>query len=103
LARDLAMHVAAESPEYLNPEAVPAEIRAKEEDIARSQVQGKPANIIDKIIEGKLKAYYDEVCFICQKYVKDNTMSVTELLKNESKRLGKQIEVKAFYRWKVGG
>ncbi len=103
LARDLAMHVAAESPEYLNPEQVPAAIRAKEEEIARSQVEGKPANIIDKIVEGKLKAFYDEVCFVCQKYVKDNTMTVTDLLKNESKRLGKEIHVKTYYRWKIGG
>jgi elongation factor Ts len=103
LARDLAMHVAAEAPEYLNPDAVPAEIRAKEEEIARSQVQGKPANIIDKIVEGKLKAFYDEACFVCQKYVKDNAVTVTDLLKNESKRLGKQIDIKGYYRWKVGG
>jgi elongation factor Ts len=103
LARDIAMHVAAESPEYLRAEDVPSDIRAKEEEIARSQVQGKPANIVDKIIEGKIKAFYDEVCLICQKYVKDNTMTVAQLLEKEGKRLSKQIEIKAFHRWKVGG
>jgi elongation factor Ts len=103
LARDIAMHVAAESPEYLRAEDVPSEIRAKEEEIARSQVQGKPANIIDKIIEGKIKAFCDEVCLICQKYVKDNTMTVAQLLEKEGKRLSKQIGIKAFHRWKVGG
>jgi elongation factor Ts len=82
---------------------VPSDIRAKEEEIARSQVQGKPANIVDKIIEGKIKAFYDEVCLICQKYVKDNTMTVAQLLEKEGKRLSKQIEIKAFHRWKVGG
>ena len=103
LARDIAMHVAAESPEYLRPEDVPADIRAKEEEIARSQVQGKPANIVDKIVEGKIKAFCDEVCLTCQKYVKDNTMTIAQLLEKESKRLNKQIGIKAFHRWKVGG
>ncbi len=72
LARDIAMHVAAESPEYLRPEDVPHEIRAKEEDIARSQVQGKPEDIAHKIVQGKYRAFCDEVCLVCQKYVKDN-------------------------------
>jgi elongation factor Ts len=103
LARDIAMHVAAESPEYLRPEDVPAEVRAKEEEIARSQVQGKPANIIDKIVEGKIKAFCDEVCLICQKYVKDNTITISQLLEKEGKRLNKALDIKAYHRWKVGG
>lgn len=103
LARDIAMHSAAESPEYLRPSDVPADIRAKEEEIARGQVVGKPANIVDKIVEGKVKAFCDQVCLVCQKYVKDNTLTIAELLEKESKRLGKQIDIKAFYRWNVGG
>lgn len=103
LARDIAMHTAAESPEYVRAEDVPADIRAKEEEIARVQVQGKPANIVEKIVEGKIKAFCDEVCLLCQKYVKDNTMTINQLLEKETKRLNKQIGIKAFYRWKVGG
>lgn len=103
LARDIAMHVAAESPEYLRPEDVPADVRAKEEEIARSQVQGKPANIVDKIVEGKIKAFCDEVCLICQKYVKDNTITIAQLLEKEGKRLNTAINIKAYHRWKVGG
>jgi elongation factor Ts len=103
LARDIAMHVAAESPEYLRAEDVPAEVRAKEEEIARSQVKGKPENIVEKIVEGKIKAFCDEVCLVCQKYVKDNTITIAQLLEKESKRLGKQISIKAYHRWKVGG
>ena len=103
LARDIAMHAAAEAPEYLSPEEVPAAIRAKEEEIAREQVKGKPANIVEKIVEGKVKAFCDEVCLTCQKYVKDNTMTITQLLEKESKRLNKQIGIKTFHRWKVGG
>jgi len=103
LARELAMHVAAESPEYLNPEEVPADVKAREEDIAREQVKGKPANIADKIVEGKIKAYYDQACFVCQKYIKDNSMSVAEFVAAEAKKLGKNITVHSFKRWKVGG
>ena len=103
LARDIAMHIAAEAPEYLRAEQIPHEIRSKEEEIARSQVQGKPEDITNKIVQGKYKAFCDEVCLLGQKYVKDNTLSVAGLLEKESKRLGKEITVAAFYRWKVGG
>lgn len=103
LARDIAMHVAAESPEFLRPADIPAELRAKEEEIARSQVQGKPANIVDKIVEGKIKAFCDEVCLVCQKFVKDNSVTVEGLVANEGKRLGKALDIQGFHRWKVGG
>lgn len=103
LARDIAMHVAAESPEYLSSDEVPQAVKDKEAEIARSQVQGKPANVVDKIVEGKIKAYCDEVCLLCQKYVRDNTVTVAGLLEREGKRLNKAITIKAFHRWKVGG
>lgn len=104
LARDIAMHVAAESPEYLSMADVPADIRAKEEEIARSQVPaGKPANVVEKIVEGKIKAFCDETCLVNQKYVKDNAVTVAQLLENEGKRLNKQLGIKAFHRWKIGG
>lgn len=103
LARDIAMHVAAESPEYLDPSQVPQTVKDKEAEIARSQVQGKPANIVEKIVEGKIKAYCDEVCLLCQKYVRDNTVTVAGLLEREGKRLNKPISIKTYHRWKVGG
>lgn len=102
LARNIAMHVTAESPEYVSPEEVPSEVRAKEEEIARSQVQNKPPHIIDKIIEGKLEAYYAQVCLTRQKYVKEDSMTIAMLLDKESKRLNHPIEIQAFYLWKVG-
>ncbi len=102
-ARELAMHVAAESPDYLNSDEVPADVKSREEEIARDQVKGKPANIVDKIVEGKIKAYYDQACFICQKYIKDNSLSVAEVVAAEAKRQGKNITVQSFMRWKVGG
>lgn len=98
LARDIAMHAAAEAPEYLRPEDVPAEIKTREEEIGREQVKGKPENIIDKIVEGKLKAFYDQVCLLNQKYVKDNSMTIAGLLEKEAKG----AELKSFIRWQVG-
>lgn len=102
-ARELAMHVAAESPEFLRPEEVPSDAKAREEEIARGQVVGKPANIVDKIVEGKIKSYYDQVCLICQKYIKDNAMSVADVVAAEAKKQGKNITIQSFKRWKVGG
>jgi elongation factor Ts len=102
LARDIAMHVAAESPDYLMPEEVPAAVKAREEEIARSQITGKPANIVDKIVEGKLKAFYDQVCLLGQKFVKDNTISIADLVVKEGKRLSKPLAIRRFVRWRVG-
>jgi elongation factor Ts len=102
LARDIAMHIAAEAPEYLRPEEVPADVKAREEEIGRAQVQGKPANVIDKIVEGKLKAFYDQVCLLCQKYIRDNSMTIAALLESESKKLGKTLTLRRFIRWQVG-
>lgn len=103
LAREIGMHVAAEAPEYLQAEEIPSSIKEKEIEIAREQVKGKPANIADKIVEGKVKAYCDEICLLSQKYVKDNTITVAALVEREGKRLNRPLRVKAFYRWKVGG
>ncbi|HEX2579217.1 MAG TPA: translation elongation factor Ts [Rhabdochlamydiaceae bacterium] len=102
LARDIAMHIAAEAPDYLNPEEVPADIKAREEEIARGQVAGKPAAIMDKIVEGKLKAFYDQVCLLRQKYVKDNAITVENLVANEGKRLGMPLKIRRFVRWQIG-
>lgn len=66
LAKDIAMHIAAESPEYLKPEEVPSDVKAREEEIAKSQIKGKPENMIGRIVEGKLNAFYDQVCLLRQ-------------------------------------
>lgn len=102
LARDIAMHIAAESPDYLQPSDVPTAVIQKEEEIAKSQVQGKPAAVLDKIVQGKIKAFYDQVCLVSQKYVKDNSTTVAGFLEKESKRLGKTLHVRRFIRWQVG-
>ena len=96
------MHVAAEAPEFLNPEEVSAEVKAREEDIARSQMQGKPANIIEKIIEGKMRDFYKQVCLNNQMYIRDNAISIAQLVEKEGKRLGKPLSIRRFLRWQVG-
>jgi elongation factor Ts len=102
LAKDIAMHIAAASPEYLSPETVPASIIDNEKDIARSQMQGKPANIVEKILEGKINAYYDQVCLVRQKYIRDDSKSITELVEQRAKEIGKPLKVTHFLRWAVG-
>jgi elongation factor Ts len=102
LAREIAMHTAAESPDYLRPEEVPADVKAREEEIARSQVVGKPPQIVDKIVAGKIQAYYDQACLLCQKFVKDNTVTIASLVEKEGKRLGKPLSIRRFIRWRVG-
>lgn len=102
LAKDIAMHIAAAAPEYLSPEKVPAHIIEHERDIARSQMQGKPANIIEKILEGKLNAYYDTSCLTCQKYIRDDSMTIQDLVSKLAKQVGHELKLTEFLRWNVG-
>jgi elongation factor Ts len=102
LARDIGMHVVAEAPEFLSPEAVPESIKEQEREIARAQVKGKPAAILDKIVEGKLEAYYQQSCLLKQKYVRDPEVSVAQLVEKRSKEIGKPLKVQLFLRWQVG-
>jgi elongation factor Ts len=102
LAKDIAMHVAAAHPEYLSPEKVPAEQVSNEREIAKSQIKGKPENIIDKIVEGKLNSYYDAVCLIRQKYIKDDSKSILQIVEERAKEIGKPLKVTNFIRWSIG-
>ncbi len=102
LAKDIAMHVAAASPDYLSPDEVPADIIAKEREIAEGQVMGKPANIVEKIVDGKLNAFYDSTCLSRQKFIKDDHLSITELVEKHAKASGKPLKLVAFTRWNLG-
>lgn len=102
VARDIAMHIAAEAPEYLSSADVPPTVLEHEKEIARAQVQNKPANIVEKIVEGKLKAYYDQVCLLNQAFVKDPSVSIQALVEQHAKKSGAPLKVKQFLRWKVG-
>lgn len=102
IAKDIAMHIAAASPDFLSPDHVPAHVVEHEKEIARSQVQGKPANIADKIVEGKLNAFYDASCLVRQKYIKDDTVSIQELVNKRAKEVNKPLVLTNFVRWNVG-
>jgi len=82
LARDIAMQVAAANPKYLNSEEVPAEEVSKEKEIYKEQLlkEGKPENILDKILEGKIKKYYEEVCLLNQEFIKDDKKKIKDIL-----------------------
>lgn len=98
LAKDIAMHVAAEAPDYLNPEEVPQSVIEHEKEIARSQLAGKPDNIIEKILGGKVTAFFDQVCLTKQKFVKDSKHSVEEVVAHAAK----DLRVVRFARWQIG-
>lgn len=102
LARDIAMHTAAAAPEYLKPEEVPSSVIDHEKEIVGSQIKGKPANIIDKIVEGKINAYFDGVCLIRQKFIKDDSKTVQQLVDEKSKQTGKPLQIVSFLRWSIG-
>jgi len=102
LAKDIAMHTAAAAPEYLSPEEVPASVLENEKDVARGQMQGKPANMLDKIVEGKVNSYYDSACLVRQKFIKNDQLTITELVNQAAKTAGKPLQVTAFIRWVVG-
>lgn len=102
IAKDIAMHAAAAAPEYLSPEKVPADILNSEKEIAKGQVQGKPENIVEKIVEGKIKAFYETACLVCQKYIRDDSLSITDLVNKRAKEAGAPLAVTHFLRWSVG-
>ena len=106
LAKDLAMHVTAARPLWVNREDVPADIVAKEKEIYREQManSGKPAQVVDKIVEGKLDKWYSEVCLLEQPFVKDPDVTIKDLLtSNDRRSLGENIKVRRFARLEIGG
>ena len=102
LAQDIAMHIVAEMPEYLTPEDVPEKVVNSERDIARSQVQGKPEHMVEKIVEGKLRAFYDKVCLLHQKFVRDPQHTIADLLSLKEKEIGKKLSISRFISWRLG-
>jgi elongation factor Ts len=102
LAKDIALHIAAASPDYLAPEHVPQSIIANEKEIAQSQVKGKPEYIVDKIVEGKINAFFDQCCLVKQKYIRDDSLTITDLVNKRAKETGKDLSVTNFLRWAVG-
>jgi elongation factor Ts len=104
LAKDLTMQVAAANPLYVNPEDIPAEALEREKAIYRSQLleEKKPEKIWDKIVEGKLKKYYEEVCLLQQKFIKDQDITIATLVNNMIAKTGENIIVRRFVRFQLG-
>ena len=104
MAKDLAMHVAASNPRYVRPEEIPAADLEREKEIYRSQLleEKKPEKIWDKIIEGKLNKYFEEVCLMNQKFVKNTDITVGALVINMIAKTGENIIVRRFARFQLG-
>jgi len=104
LVHDLAMHVAAADPQFIRKEDVTPAALEKEREIqrARALAEGKPEKVVDKIIEGRMGKFYEEICLYEQPFVKDNTLTVDQLIKTKIAKLKENIVVSRFARFKVG-
>jgi elongation factor Ts len=104
LVHDVAMHIAATDPRFVRKEDVTPEAFEKEKEIYRAQAAatGKPAPVIEKIVEGKMGKFYEEVCLLEQPFIKDQTVTVHQLIATVIGKLGENISVKRFARFKVG-
>jgi elongation factor Ts len=104
LLRDIAMHIAATDPRYIRREDVTPEDLEREKDIYRAQAAatGKPAPVVEKIVEGKMSKFYEEVCLLEQPFIKEQTVSIQEMIAAKVGKLGENITVRRFARFKVG-
>ena len=102
--RDIAMHIAAANPSYLNREEVPAEILEKQREILRAQDlnEGKPEKIIDRMVEGRVEKYYKENCLVDQQFVKNPDMTITQFVNERIQTTGENIKIRRFVRYEMG-
>lgn len=104
LAHDLAMQVAAANPQYLTPEDIPTEALERERQWQREQVgEGKSEEVIERILEGKLRKHYQEVCLLEQPFIRDEGLTVRDLITSKIAILGENIKVRRFTRFELGG
>ncbi|GBD95404.1 MAG TPA: translation elongation factor Ts [Nitrospirae bacterium] len=104
LVKDIAMHIAASNPFYVRREEIPAEVIEKEKTIYASQVENKPPQVVEKIIEGKLEKFYSDMCLMDQVFVKDpdGKQKIKDLIVEKVARLGENILIKRFARFQLG-
>ena len=104
LAKELAMQIAAMDPLWIKPEDVPKKVIEKEKEIYKKQAQelGKPEKVIEKIVQGRLEKYFTQVCLLEQLYIKDPKLKVKDLITETITKLGENIKVGRFTRFKVG-
>ena len=104
LLKDIAMHIAATDPRYVRREDVTPEDMEREKEIYRAQAAatGKPAPVVEKIVEGKMSKFYEEVCLLDHPFIKEQSMTITQLIAQKVGKLGENITVRRFARFKVG-
>ena len=104
LLKDISMHIAATDPRYVRKEDVTPEDMDREKEIYRAQAAatGKPAPVVEKIVEGKMSKFYEEVCLLEQPFIKEQSMTITQLIAQKVGKLGENITVRRFARFKVG-
>ena len=102
LTREIAMHVAAANPQYVRREDVPAELLEQEKAIYRDQVKDKPAQVVEKIVEGKLNSFYEQVCLLDQASVRDPKVTIGQIVTAAIAKMGENISVARFVRFKLG-
>jgi elongation factor Ts len=100
--KDITLHIAAAHPTCVSRDQVPTDLLDKEREIYRGQVQGKPANIIEKIVEGKVDKFYSTICLLDQAFIKNPDITITDLVKSKITELGENIVIRRFTRYMVG-
>ena len=102
LVKEIAMHIAAANPTYVRRDEVPADVLDREREIYRDQVKDKPANVVEKIVEGKLNSYYEQFCLLDQASIRDPKEKISDIVQRAIAKLGENITVTRFVRMKVG-
>ena len=102
LTREIAMHIAAASPQYVRREDVPGDLLEKEKAIYRDQVKDKPAQVVEKIVEGKLNSFYEQICLLDQASVRDPKVTIGQIVTAAIAKMGENISVARFVRFKLG-
>ena len=104
LVHDIALQIAAANPSYLTKEEVPQEVIDKEKEILKAQAieEGKPEKIVEKMVEGRIKTFYDENCLLCQKFVKDPSKTIEQLVTDAIATIGENISIRRFARFEMG-
>lgn len=103
LAKDIAMHIAAANPQYISKEDVPQEIIEKEKEIYKAQITGnKPPQVIEKIIEGKLEKFFEEMCLLNQPFIREPEKKIQDLITEKIAKFGENIVIRRFVRFQVG-
>lgn len=102
--KDIAMHIAAINPQYVSKEDIPKEIVEKEKSILKAQAlnEGKPENIVDKMVEGRINKFYKEICLLEQPFVKDGDKTVEDIVKEQIVKIGENVQVRRFTRYQMG-